>query len=349
MQTQSPIVFHYKEVNGNIERLAAVRKLLADNNLGVDSDITTFVEAWSGNRLVGCAGLAASVIKCVVVDPLLRGENLSAQLLTEVENLALARGHFHLFLYTKPCNRERFEHSGFWPIVQSGNDAILMENIPSGIQRYCRTLQAYRVPGKRIGCIVMNANPFTLGHRHLVEQAAKSCDWLHVFVVREDASFFPFSTRLQMVKMGVSDLANVTVHEGSQYIISRATFPAYFLKETGKVQQAWSEIDLLIFRNYIAPALGITHRFIGSEPFCDVTYQYNQAMYRVLAGAVEVVEIPRMKVSGNAISASEVRRLLKTYQFSRIRGIVPDSTFAILESDYAPKSQKNQEYHHENC
>jgi [citrate (pro-3S)-lyase] ligase len=39
----------------------------------------------------------------------------------------------------------------------------------------------------------MNANPFTLGHRHLVEQAAARCDALHLFVVREDASFFPFS------------------------------------------------------------------------------------------------------------------------------------------------------------
>ena len=91
-------------------------------------------------------------------------------------------------------------------------------------------------------------------------------DALHLFVVREDASFFPFSARIEMVRAGVAHLPNVVVHEGSQYIISRATFPAYFLKETGKVQQAWSEIDVLIFRDFIAPALGITHRFIGSEP-----------------------------------------------------------------------------------
>jgi [citrate (pro-3S)-lyase] ligase len=349
MQTPPPIVFRCTEVNSSPQRLAAIRKLLADSHLEMDGDITTFVEARAGNRVVGCAGLAGNVIKCVAVTPQLRGENLSAQLLTEVENLALSRGHFHLFLYTRPCNRDRFEHNGFWPIVQSGNDTILMENIPSGIQRYCHTLQAYRVPGKRIGSIVMNANPFTLGHRHLVEQAAKSCDWLHLFVVREDASFFPFSTRLNMVNMGVSDLANVTVHQGSEYIISRATFPTYFLKETCKVQQAWSETDLLIFRNYIAPALGITHRFIGSEPFCDVTHQYNQTMHRVLAGTIEVVEIPRIKSTDKAISASEVRRLLKTNQFSRIREIVPDTTFACLESDYARKSQKNQEYHYENC
>ncbi|KDE34154.1 citrate (pro-3S)-lyase [Kosakonia radicincitans UMEnt01/12] len=338
MQVRPSIDFRVAEVNGNTQRLASIRTLLADSGLGMDSDITTFVEAWSGNRLVGCAGLAANVIKCVAVDEQLRGENLSARLLAEVSHLALARGHFHLFLCTRPCNLERFRHSGFWPVAQSGNNAVLMENTPSGIQRYCRTLQVDRMPGKRTGAIVMNANPFTLGHRHLVEQAAKTCDWLHLFVVREDASFFPFAARLKMVKAGVAHLPNVIVHEGSQYIISRATFPAYFLKESGKVQQAWSEIDLLIFRNHIAPALGITHRFIGSEPFCDITRQYNQTMHQLLAGAVEVVEIPRIKATGNAISASEVRRLLQTHQFSRIREIVPDTTFAHLESHYSAEA-----------
>ncbi|ERK05327.1 MAG: [citrate (pro-3S)-lyase] ligase [Pantoea sp.] len=335
MQPRPPIDFRIAEVSGNTRRRETIRALLADSGLGMDSDITTFVEAWSNDRLVGCAGLAANVIKCVAIDEQWRGENLSAQLLAEVEHLALARGHFHLFLCTRPCNRERFQRNGFWPVVQSGENAILLENTPSGIQRYCRSLQASRVAGQRIGAIVMNANPFTLGHRYLVEQAAARCDWLHLFVVSEDASFFPYSARWKMVQSGVAHLPNITLHEGSQYIISRATFPAYFLKETGKVQQAWSEIDLLLFRNHIAPALGITHRFIGSEPFCDITRQYNHSMHQLLAGAVEVVEIPRIKAAGHAISASEVRRLLKTHQFSRIREIVPDTTFAHLTSHYS--------------
>lgn len=338
MQAPTTIDFRVAEVSTNPQRQAAIRMLLADSGLGMDSDITTFVEAWRGETLVGCAGLAANVIKCVAVDARLRGENLSARLLAEVEHLALARGHFHLFLCTRPCNTARFQRSGFWPIAQSGSNAVLMENTPSGLQRYCRHLQASRRAGARIGAIVMNANPFTLGHRYLVEQAARACDWLHLFVVREDASFFPFAARLKMVQAGVAHLPNVTVYEGSPYIISRATFPAYFLKETGKVQQAWSEIDALIFRDHIAPALGVTHRFIGSEPFCAVTRQYNQTMHRLLDGAVEVVEIPRIKAAGHAISASEVRRLLQTQQMSRIRDIVPGSTFAWLEGHYSAET-----------
>ena len=35
----------------------------------------------------------------------------------------------------------------------------------------------------KIGCIVMNANPFTNGHRYLIQQAAAQCDWLHLFLV----------------------------------------------------------------------------------------------------------------------------------------------------------------------
>ncbi|BCA38202.1 [citrate (pro-3S)-lyase] ligase [Kluyvera ascorbata] len=335
MHTQPTFDFRVTQVAEHPKRLDSIRSLLVDSGLGMDSDISLFVEAWSGETLVGCAGLAANVIKCVAVDERQRGANLSARLLAEVENVALALGHFHLFLCTRPCNKERFARSGFWPIAQSGNNAVLMENTPQGIQRYCRALSQKRKPGEKVGAIVMNANPFTLGHRHLVETAAAQCDWLHLFVVREDASFFPFQARLEMVRAGVAHLPNVTVHEGSQYIISRATFPAYFLKESGKVQQAWSEIDVLLFRNNIAPALGVTHRFIGSEPFCDVTRQYNQTLHALLEDDITVVEIPRIKVTGNAISASEVRRLLKTQQFSRIRDIVPASTFAHLEAHYS--------------
>jgi hypothetical protein len=80
-----PIDFRHTEVAKHPERLSQIRYLLADSGLGLDNDITLFVEAWSG-QLVGCAGLAANVIKCVAVNEQLRGENLSARLLAEVEN-----------------------------------------------------------------------------------------------------------------------------------------------------------------------------------------------------------------------------------------------------------------------
>ncbi|MGK3142475.1 [citrate (pro-3S)-lyase] ligase [Pantoea sp. C2G6] len=339
MDRQPTPDFRLTMVAKHPERLTAICRLLAESGLELDQDVTLFVEAWCGTQLVGCAGLADNVIKCVAVNEPLRGINLSSQLLTEVENAALARGHFHLFLCCRLANKERFSHCGFWPIAQSGNDVVLMENTPQGIRRYCRSLRALRKQGNSIGAIVMNANPFTLGHRYLVEQAVKQCDWLHLFVVQQDASFFSFADRMKMVQAGVAHLPNVSVHPGSEYIISRATFPAYFLKESGKVQQAWSEIDVLIFRDYIGPALGITRRFIGSEPFCEVTRHYNQTLHQLLSSHIRVVEIERLRVNDNAISASEVRRRLRAEQFSRIQELVPQSTLAYLKTHSGPRKE----------
>ncbi len=45
----------------------------------------------------------------------------------------------------------------------------------------------------------MNANPFTNGHRYLIQQAAAQCDWLHLFLVKEDSSRFPYEDRLDLV------------------------------------------------------------------------------------------------------------------------------------------------------
>ena len=110
----------------------------------------------------------------------------------------------------------------------------------------------------------MNANPFTNGHRYLIQQAAAQCDWLHLFLVKEDTSRFPYEDRLDLVLKGTTDIPRLTVHRGSEYIISRATFPCYFIKEQSVINHCYTEIDLKIFRQYLAPALGITHRFVGT-------------------------------------------------------------------------------------
>lgn len=138
-----------------------------------------------------------------------------------------------------------------------------------------------------------------------------------------------------MVRQGVAHLPNVTVHEGSSYMISRATFPGYFLKETPQVDQAWSDIDLTIFRDHIAPALGINRRYIGSEPFCDTTRSYNRSMHLAFQGRIAVIETERIAPNGGpAISASEVRRLLIEEQSALLRQKVPATTWQWLKSRF---------------
>jgi len=327
--------------------LAEVRCLLAACQLELDANIDVFVTVRRQGQLIACAGLSGNIIKCVAIDAPWRGAALSLQLVNEIVQLAAERGHFHLFLYTRPENQRFFSSCGFYPLVEVPGHVVLMENTPVGISHYCQRLRMLRQPSNKTGCIVMNANPFTLGHRYLAEQAAAACDWLHVFVVREDVSFFPYADRYVLVAQGLSGIPNLTVHHGSEYMISRATFPSYFLKDKGIVDSCHTAIDLLLFRQYIAPALGISHRFIGTEPFCPVTNKYNEDMKYWLqqaeakASAIEVVEIARQMRDGLPISASQVRRLLAQQDFSAIRPLVPVSTLQLLLSNYAePEAER---------
>ncbi|HEX4499701.1 MAG TPA: [citrate (pro-3S)-lyase] ligase [Scandinavium sp.] len=312
-------------------------------SLEVDCEIAVCAQ-WQG-EIVGCGALAGNVLKCIAVSPALQGEGLSLKLLTELLTLAYELNRSELFLFTKPENRQLFSGAGFWPIAQAGEMAVLMENSSERLARFCRQLALYRQPGKTIGAIVMNANPFTLGHRYLVEQAAASCDWLHLFVVKEDASFFSYPDRWTLIEKGIADIRNVTLHSGSAYMISRATFPGYFLKEKGVVDDCHCQIDLQLFREHLAPALGITHRFVGSEPYCSLTCAYNQRMHEILhdpsrsGPAVEVVELARMEKNGMAISASRVRKLYAERNWAAISALVPKGTLVFLQQHAAEHTE----------
>jgi [citrate (pro-3S)-lyase] ligase len=182
----------------------------------------------------------------------------------------------------------------------------------------------------------MNCNPFTLGHEFLITTASKSVDHLYVFVVEEDLSFFPFADRLELVKQGTKHLDNVTVLPGGEYIISKKTFEAYFYKDELQNSVVNPSYDVELFGNFIAPVLDITVRFAGEEPLDEVTRQYNNVMRLLLPSAgVQFVEIPRRRVfTGEVISASQVRKLLKDKNFDAISKIVPESTLRYLTSNF---------------
>ena len=179
----------------------------------------------------------------------------------------------------------------------------------------------------RRGVVVVNCNPFTLGHRYLIEQAAKQVERLFVMVVREDCSLFAYAERKAMVEQGVAHLENVTVIDGSEYAISQATFPTYFLKRLDDAADTQMLLDLDLFRRHIAPALGATVRFIGTEPTDRLTRRYNQLMHEVLA---DVREIVRLEKEGNAVSASRVRKAMEQGDMSTIRQLVPPTTLPYI-------------------
>ena len=201
-----------------------------------------------------------------------------------------------------------------------------------GLPRFKEDLKQYRVP---IGSIVMNCNPFTLGHRHLVEQSAAKVDRLYIFVVEEDRSVFPFADRIELVRKGTADLPNVTVVPSGQFIISRITFAEYFAKSELQESMIDPSMDVELFGKEIAPTLGITVRFAGEEPLDKVTDQYNSAMASILPRyGVRFEVIPRVESGGAVISASRVRQLLDNQDFEEIAKLVPPTTLDYLISRY---------------
>ena len=304
-----------------------IEMFLHTNGLRYDDvDYYAAIVDESSDEMIAGGGLKGSVIKCVAVADGHKGEAVANVIVSHLIAKANAEGCQCVKLYTKPDNRQLFESLSFRLIAESPN-AILMETGVGGIEKYSEELRVkseeLRVKSeelkndesvvsnarKPIGAIVMNANPFTLGHRFLVEQSSELVERLYVVVVREDCSMFSYNERKAMVSQGVRDIGNVVVVDGSDYAVSAATFPTYFLKQLSDATDTQIILDLDLYRRRIAPALGATIRFFGSEPTDSLTRRYNELMHQQL-GEEHVHEIQRKQQEGSAISASRVRKAM---------------------------------------
>ncbi|MGN0157478.1 MAG: Coenzyme F420 hydrogenase/dehydrogenase, beta subunit C-terminal domain [Lachnospiraceae bacterium] len=203
------------------------------------------------------------------------------------------------------------------------------------LTRVKRMLPMEKVMRESVGAIVMNCNPFTNGHFYLIEEARKHVDILIIFVLEENKSFFTFEDRYQMVKLGTKNLDNVYVIPSGNYIISTITFPEYFLKEEQQYLKINAADDVAIFGEMIAPGLNIKKRFVGTEPTDMVTNQYNKQLKRILPEyGIDVVEIPRLKIGNDYVTATEVRKCIQNREMEGIRNRVPQSTFEYIGKRY---------------
>ena len=301
--------------------------------LEADLNVERTVLIWDDDVLIATGSRQGNLLKCIAVDENRQGEGLTATVLTQLRQDAFSAGLKHLFLYTKPKNELQFSSLFFYPIAKT-EQVLLMENIPNGIGSFLDSLPVCSCSCK-VGAAVMNCNPFTLGHRYLIETAAKQCDRLYIFVLSEEQGIFPAADRLALVQAGVRDLENVTVLPTGPYLISSATFPTYFLKDRDSAGQIHCLLDIEIFTKYFVPKFGITVRFVGTEPLSAMTDQYNQALLQHLPSrGIELKQIPRLEQKGAPISASAVRALLGTGQKETLQGLVPETTLNyLLEHD----------------
>lgn len=202
---------------------------------------------------------------------------------------------------------------------------------------WLRSLDQYKKAGNN-GAIVMNANPFTYGHRYLVEYAASKVDYLYVMVVEEDKSFFKFEERYKLVKEGTADLKNVIVFPSSQYIISSSSLPGYFKKENMHGDILLDATQDIVSFAQVAETLNIHVRFCGEEPKDLFTKRYNDNMEKLLPQyGIEFEVIDRKTCADEVISASRVRNCLKEGKLEEIKGLVPDTTYNYLKQKYQNK------------
>lgn len=272
--------------------------------------------------LLACGGLDGSTIKCLAVDPEVRQLNLAGKLVTHLTDRAMHQtGTDNVTVFTKPENLELFRSMGFHPVGQA-RKAIMMERDRHALTRYTDYLKTLRHEGL-CGVIVMNANPLTRGHLYLIDEARKRTDHLFIILVSEHKlNMFGYSERKAMLQEALRGMNDVTVVEGSIYSVSAATFPSYFIKEKSKAAEAHIELDLDIFSRHLAPALGVTVRFVGHEPLDLLTAAYNEGMHRLLPPrGIAVTEVQRLRPDAAAevpfISAGGVRSLLTKGETAR--------------------------------
>jgi len=320
-----------------------VEQFLEANQLRLDAlDYYAIVTRHESDEILAGGGLQGDIVKCIAVGEQLRDEHISNRLISHLMSEASQRGHQSVKVFTKPQNRQIFESLGF-RVVGEAPLAILMEN-GRGIEKYVESLKSLNVESLNqhptpntqhptpIGVIVMNANPFTRGHQYLIEQAAQQVEHLFVIPVKEDKSLFRYAERKAMMENFITQQPSaitqkITICDGSDYAISAATFPTYFLKKLDDAADTQMRLDLDIFRRHIAPALGATIRFVGSEPDDELTRRYNELMREMLP---DVREIERLQENGEVVSASKVRKTLENGDFQRAATLVPPTTIPYL-------------------
>ena len=335
-----------------------IEQFLDDNGLRLDDvDYYAALVDDTTDEIVAGGGLKGGVIKCVAVADGHKGEAVANQIVSHLIEHANADGHQCVKLFTKPQNQKMFESMSFRLLAEAPK-AILMETGIGGIKRYSEELESEKGKVKseesnsklhhlnpstpqpimpQSGIIIMNCNPFTLGHRYLIEQAAQQVETLYILVVREDCSMFSYDERKAIISRGVAHLDNVVVCDGSEYSISATTFPTYFLKCLSDASDTQMTLDIDLYRRHIAPALGATVRFVGTEPDDPLTRSYNELMKSMLP---DVREVARLQQSGVAVSASRVRKAIVENHLAQAARLVPPTTVPYIVAHLATRALK---------
>ncbi|WP_153111065.1 [citrate (pro-3S)-lyase] ligase [Propionivibrio limicola] len=313
--------------------LKAARELIESSDLTYEEGFDAIIGIYEDEELIAVGTRSGNTLKMVAVSPAHQGGSVFVELVSALVMNGREAGYESLFVFTKAEYALAFESLNFTLLANQGR--IVLLEYGKGLNNWLEANRSLLKSGVN-GAVVVNCNPFTNGHRYLIESASKLVDNLYVFVVREDRSVFPFDVRFRLVKEGVRDLANVTVLDTSRYIVSSSTFPTYFLKKNDPISRIQMELDVTLFASKIAPFFNITKRFVGTEPNCPLTGGYNETMLRILpVYNIDLTVVERKQASKGVISASTVRELVGKNDMALLAEYVPPTTYAFLTSDEA--------------
>lgn len=321
------------DLSNAVER-RSLEAFLAQKLLQLDEVEETYVIR-NNDEIIATASRYGSILKCFAVAEKYSGFGLIQKLMTKMLEVCFEKKFRDLFIITKVSNKQLFFQFNFWEIYSSSKITLLhygektIEEVIDNIEHLVYRKDENKATAN--GAIVMNANPFTLGHKYLIEEAARKVDKLIVFVLEEDRSYFSFKDRISLVKKNCA-LSNVIIVPSSVFMISSATFPTYFLKDKEIIDKEQAKMDVEIFARYFAKPLNIAVRFVGNEPLDKTTNMYNDVMHNTLPKfGIKLWVIERKKVGHEIISASKVRKYLQENEWDKLEKIVPRSTYEFLK------------------
>lgn len=321
-------MFTIKEVILEEEKNNLV-SFLHKNNLEYEFDINSSILVYDEEKIIATASVANNVMKCFLVHEDYKNQNITNLMFQHLVNELKGRNIYNYFVFTSPENEKIFTSLNMKKIVETMN-TVLLEGGDYITEVLHELKLEYKVSNNKKAAVIINANPMTLGHVFLVETAAKENDEVLVFVVSEDLSVFPFKDRMKIIQESLSHLDNVIILPTLSYLVSKLTFPKYFLDEDQLIQEEQTLVDVLVYKQYYKKIFNINRRYLGEEPFSYNTSKYNQVLKDYLNLHIKI--IPRKEINHKAISASLVRNLIKTNKLGKIKEYVPVATYNYLTS-----------------
>ncbi len=324
---------HFREVILE-EEIRETVDFLQKFDLKFEKDIVYTINGYDkDNKIIATASIAENVIKCFAIDGDYQETGLSLKIISNLIQKLNSLGINHYFVFTKIENMDLFENIAF-NVIAKTDDVCLLESGANDIVSTLKDLKIkYNIDDSPKAALIINCNPMTNGHLYLLEKAASNNEQVIVFVVEEDKSSFPFKDRFDLVKSVAKRFDNVHVVPSTNYIISNATFPTYFLDEKINFNKVYTELDGTIFKKYFMPMFNIKKRYVGTEPYSIRTNEYNETMQEILGDNLIIIERKRIDSKEKYISASYVRKILKEKaDISEIKKLVPNEVFKYLTS-----------------